>query len=52
MKIRKIMAIAFCALFLTTATAELEPQKHVLTFGVVPQQSAGQLARTWGPILK
>ena len=52
MKIRKIMAIAFCALFLTTATAESEPQKHVLTFGVVPQQSAGQLARTWGPILK
>lgn len=51
MKFKKIILSTFCALFLTAASAESEPQNQVLTFGVVPQQSAGQLARNWGPIL-
>lgn len=38
-------------LSLAAAGAE-SPVSEPLTFGVVPQQSAGALARTWGPLLE
>jgi phosphonate transport system substrate-binding protein len=45
-----LAAVITC--FFTSAIAESEAAKQTLTFGVVPQQSAGKLARNWGPILK
>ncbi len=45
------LAVALTFLF-SSAIAESETPKQTLTFGVVPQQSAGKLARNWGPILK
>lgn len=52
MKIFRSLLIICAGVFLTTVSAESITEKKVLTFGVVPQQSAGKLARNWGPILK
>lgn len=52
MKIFRSLLIICAVVFLTTVSAESITEKKVLTFGVVPQQSAGKLARNWGPILK
>ncbi len=52
--IKKLKAISVFFTLVTFASglsAGSEPAK-TLTFGVVPQQSAGKLARNWGPILK
>lgn len=47
------LCLAVALTFLcSSAIAESETPKKMLTFGVVPQQSAGKLARNWGPILK
>lgn len=52
--LRKLKAIGlFAALitFTSSLSAGSEPA-NTFTFGVVPQQSAGKLARNWGPILR
>lgn len=36
---------------LAALEAEAPTQQQTLTFGIVPQQSASRLARTWGPLL-
>ena len=51
-RIRRVLMVAAATLLFTSASAESEVEKKTLTFGVVPQQSAGKLARNWGPILK
>ena len=52
--INLIRRIGLCVALLTFATglSAGSEAKKTLTFGVVPQQSAGKLARNWGPILK
>lgn len=52
MKLLRNLLVVCTGLFFTTVSAESVTEKKILTFGVVPQQSAGQLARNWGPILK
>lgn len=52
MNILKLLIVTLSVLASASTTAELVENKKTLTFGVVPQQSAGQLARNWGPILK
>lgn len=52
MKIIRNLLVIYVGIFFTTVSAESVIEKKVLTFGVVPQQSAGQLARNWGPILR
>lgn len=44
------LAVAIGLLWCTVAAAEATVSAP-LTFGVVPQQSAGALARTWGPLV-
>ena len=51
-RIRRVLMVAAATLLFTSASAESDVEKKTLTFGVVPQQSAGKLARNWGPILK
>lgn len=43
-----ISASLFCA---TVAEAQSRDAPQVLTFGIVPQQSASRLARMWGPLM-
>lgn len=51
-KTKNSFAISFAALImLTPLSAAYADNSKVLEFGVVPQQSAAKLARTWGPIL-
>ena len=45
-----IFAFMVCTGMLASQAVQAEEKLH-LTFGVVPQQSASKLARTWGPIL-
>lgn len=46
-----LAAILTALVGLTPARAATPPRKSTYTFGVVPQQSATELARTWGPVL-
>ncbi|MEM7257478.1 MAG: phosphate/phosphite/phosphonate ABC transporter substrate-binding protein [Pseudomonadota bacterium] len=50
-KLKVLGVLAALITFSSGLTAGSEPAK-TLTFGVVPQQSAGKLARNWGPILR
>jgi len=50
-KFRQVWVAVALLTFATGLSAGSEVKK-TLTFGVVPQQSAGKLARNWGPILK
>lgn len=52
MKLIRGLCVVCVAAFFSIATADTKTPGKVLTFGVVPQQSAAQLARNWGPILK
>ena len=46
---RRVSILVVCA---TCLSATVCTAKDEYTFGVVPQQAASKLARTWGPILK
>ncbi len=52
---KRLVLAAFCASVSFTPIAQAEtadtPSPNVLTFGIVPQQSASRLARMWGPLL-
>lgn len=46
--------LVFCllaAMFAPLATSGASKQAQIVTFGVVPQQSASKLAQLWGPVL-
>lgn len=62
MPVRKALVTVLCAFVVLSTpvfaektankTASDDPQKNVLTVGIVPQQSATKLARLWSPILR
>ncbi|MBT8154814.1 phosphate/phosphite/phosphonate ABC transporter substrate-binding protein [Epibacterium ulvae] len=52
---KRLVLAAFCAGVTCAPAAQATtadaPSSDVLTFGIVPQQSASRLARMWGPLL-
>ena len=52
MTIKKILGLSLAGLLvLAPMSNTFADESQILEFGVVPQQSAGKLARSWGPIL-
>jgi phosphonate transport system substrate-binding protein len=53
MNVKRFFASALMLLFLLAGVPAYAEQtkQEVITFGIVPQQSANELAATWGPIL-